>query len=275
MPGNNNMPSQSKKRFYNITKRIRSLVVIFPLLLPATLMAEIGIDYSNLGKKIDLNIPFIDEAGNNVTLGELSGNRPIVLALVYYKCTSICSPFLNGIAKMIDQSPLYFLPGNSYSLVTLSFNHLEDHELAFAKKANYIANLKNPGNINKDEWHFLTSNKSGIEKITKQVGFFFEKDGDAFKHASTLIVISPTGKISRYIRGIKILPIDLMMAVTDAREDKWAPTVKKFVKLCFVKDPEGKGYYFDFLKITGILMLITIFGGIGLLTFLVRKKTTT
>ena len=50
---------------------------------------EIGIDDSFLGQKVDLELSFFDESGQPITLATASEGRPIILALVYYNCTSI------------------------------------------------------------------------------------------------------------------------------------------------------------------------------------------
>ncbi|MCB1171927.1 MAG: SCO family protein [Leptospiraceae bacterium] len=268
---------------------MRSLLQLRPFFLPVlvillgfqALAAEqsqkvaepkIGIDYSVLGTNINMDIPFKNEQGQTVTFRQLSGGKPIVLALVYYRCRSLCSPFLNGVAKMVDISPVYIRPGKEYTLVTLSFDELETPDLARQKKENYLANLRHPETVDASKWHFLTGSRESILQLTQSLGFTFKRVGDEFQHPSSLIVLAPSGKVSRFMRGIQFMPAEVMIAVTDAREDRWAPTIKKIVKFCFVEDQKGRGYYFDFLKVTGVMLLTIIFSVTGLLTLLLKVK---
>lgn len=234
---------------------------------------EIGIDDSFLGKKIPLDLGFIDESGKAITLAEASEGRPIILALVYYNCTSICNPFLNAIVDVINQSPSGFLPGNKYNVIAVSFDPDEDHEIAALKKQSYFNLFEGKQDVPESSFRFLTGDSANIRKLTESVGFNFAPDSTGgFMHASSIIIISPSGIISRYIRGLYFLPVEIMVSVTNAMEGRWAPTIRKIVKFCFVEEPEGRGYYFDFLKVTGVLILLSILITVGVLTSLNRKS---
>src|SRR5665811_1723720 len=95
----------------------------------------------------DRNLSFFDEAGQPITLAEAGEGRPIILALVYYNCTSICNPFLNAIVDVINQSPSAFLPGDKYNVVAISFDPKEDHEIAALKKQSYYNLFKDKTEI--------------------------------------------------------------------------------------------------------------------------------
>lgn len=236
---------------------------------------QIGIDDSFLGQKVDLNLTFRDEVGQPITLAQASEGRPIILALVYYNCTSICNPFLNALVDVINQSPKGFLPGDKYNVIALSFDPNEDHEIASLKKQSYYNLFEGKQDIPESGFRFLTGGSASIRKLTESVGFLYEPDSTGgFMHASSIIVLSPSGIISRYIRGLYFLPVELMVSVTDAMEGRWAPTIRRIVKFCFTEEPEGRGYYFDFLKVTGVLILASILITTLLLSRAVRKRKT-
>jgi len=235
--------------------------------------AEIGIDDSFLGEHVPLDLIFNDEEGNPISLAEAGQGRPIILALVYYNCTSICNPFLNAIVDVINQSPSGFLPGDKYNVVTVSFDPSEDHEIAALKKQSYFNLFEGTKDIPESSFRFLTGDTTSIRKLTESVGFHYTADTTGgFMHASSIIVLSPSGIISRYIRGLYFLPVELMVSVTNAMEGKWAPTIRKIVKFCFVEEPEGRGYYFNFLKVAGVLILGSILITVLVLTRMLRKK---
>lgn len=235
--------------------------------------SKIGIDDSFLGTSIDMDLTFLDETGQPVTLREASEGKPIVLALVYYNCTSICNPFLNAIVDVVNQSPSAFLPGDEYNIVAISFDPSETTELAALKKESYYNqfDLSNP--LTPNAFRFFTSDSASIATLTESVGFHYQEDGmGGYSHASSIIILSPSGVISRYIRGLSFLPVELMVSVTNAMEGKWAPTIRKIVQFCFTEEPEGRGYYFNFLKVTGILILLTIGITVLVLTIMVNRK---
>jgi protein SCO1/2 len=56
-----------------------------------------GID-QNLNHPLPLTDHFRDENGNDVALGNYFGHRPVVMALVYFKCGMLCPQVLHGMA---------------------------------------------------------------------------------------------------------------------------------------------------------------------------------
>lgn len=251
-------------------------VITFGILLLSGLIAEesqIGIDDSFLGQNVDMDLTFYDESGAPITLSEASEGKPIVLALVYYNCTSICNPFLNAIVDVVNNSPQAFLPGDQYNIVAVSFDPEEKHDLAMLKKESYFNMLELEKPISDSSFRFLTGDSANIRTLTESVGFLYDEDGQGgFMHASSIIILSPSGGISRYIRGLSFLPVEIMVSVTNAMEGKWAPTIKKIVKFCFTEEPEGRGYYFNFLKVTGFLIILSILITILVLTVMVNRK---
>lgn len=235
--------------------------------------ATIGIDDSVLGDTVAMDLEFYDEKGEVITLAEASEGKPTVLALVYYNCTSICNPFLNAIVDVVNQSPEAFLPGDKYNIVAVSFDPEEKADLAAEKKESYFNQFERDNPIPAPSFRFLTGDSANIRTLTESVGFLYDEDGQGgFMHASSIIILSPSGVISRYIRGLSFLPVEIMVSVTNAMEGKWAPTIKKIVKFCFAEEPDGRGYYFDFLKVTGVLILLSIITTTLVLTVIVKRK---
>jgi len=257
-------------------KRIFFLSIILSTNLFAVeqdIQPEIGIDDTFLGQTVDLNLSLVDEEGNPITLAEASQGRPIILALVYYNCTSICNPFLNAIVDVINQSPSAFLPGDKYNVVAVSFDPREGPDIAMGKKQSYFNMFEGKTDIPESSFRFLTADSATIRTLTESVGFKYAPDQeDGFMHASSLIILSPSGVISRYIRGLSFLPVEIMVSVTNAMEGKWAPTVKKIVQFCFTEEPQGRGYYFNFLKVTGVIILVSILFTVVTLSVLLKRR---
>jgi len=263
-----------------LSQRYLLVLSILCLLISVNTLAEeevktppkVGIDDSKLGTKLAMDLSFNDEKGRSVTLAQVANGKPLMLALVYYDCKSICNPFLHAIVNFMNNSPKQLLPGEHYNIAAISFNPEDGAKEAQDRMKAHFDMLNPNKKVPPTSWRFLTGSKENIDKLTAAVGFYYVKDGEDFNHPSALIVISPSGIISRYMRGLSFLPLDVMMAVTDASEGKWAPTIKKIVKFCFVKDPAGRGYYFDFLKVVGVIILFTIAVTVTVLSILINRK---
>jgi protein SCO1/2 len=224
----------------------------------------IGID-EKLGQRIPLNLTFSDEQGRRVGLEEFF-RKPVILSLVYYTCPSVCPRIMSGIAQVLGRMQMD--SGESFSVVTVSFDETDVPAAALAKKKNYIKAIGKP--FPDDDWRFLTGDKETIRQLTDAVGFRFQRQGDAFEHPSALIVLSPDGKVTRYLYGLTYLPFDLKMAVAEASAGRIGPTINRVLLFCFTYDPEGRTYVFNLLKVTGLVILF--FAGTFLAAVLLKKK---
>jgi len=142
----------------------------------------------------------------------------------------------------------------------------ENPKIAYEKRGNFLSLINKP--FPKDAWKFLTGDSVAIHTVTEAAGFHFERVGTQFIHTTSVMFISPGGKISRYLypdynkKGeFGILPFDFKMAVLDASEGKVMPTVGKILAFCFSYDPSGKKYVFNLLKVfgAGTLLLVAVF----------------
>lgn len=226
---------------------------------------ELGI-YEHLDEYISDDLTFNDELFEQVNI-KASIDKPTILALVYYECPGICSPLLNGLADAMDKSDINL--GEDYQVYTISFSHTEKPPLALKKKRTYTKLVKHGDTEN--SWKFFTGDSANIYKLLDEVGFKVKKEGDQYIHPAALIVLSPEGKITRYLYGSTyFLPFDLKMAVVEAQKGQSGPTINKVLNYCFSYDPDGKKYVFNITKISGTLILL-IAGGL-LLTLVVKGR---
>lgn len=218
-----------------------------------------------LGKTIPLNLTFQDSSGKTYALKELLV-KPTILTLVYYRCPGICSPLLSGVAEVVSQVDM--TAGKDFQILTISFDPTETPELAKQKKENYLKALGKP--ISPDAWHFMVGSPEVITALMQAVGFHYKRQGKDFVHPGGIIILSPEGKVTRYLLGIDFLPFDLKMAILEAQKGKPGPTISKVLLYCFSYDPEGRGYVFNILKVTGSVTLF--FAGIFILWLVITTK---
>jgi len=222
---------------------------------PSGAAPAVGI-VEHLGETVPLDLEFRDESGRTVRLGDLV-DRPTVLSLVYYSCPGICTPLLTGLAEVLNLMDMR--PGEDYRVITVSFDASDTPKLASEKKRNYL-NLIDRREFPAEAWSFLTGDQESIDAITEAVGFGYEKQGRDFVHAAAIYVLSPKGKIVRYLYGTTFLPLDLKLALTEASQGRVGPTINKILLFCFNYDPDGRKYVLNTTRIAGTAVLLMALG---------------
>ncbi len=231
---------------------------------PAPAPGEVGID-EKLDHRVPLDLVLNDENGRPVTLRSLI-DKPTVLTLNYFRCTGICTPQLNGVADVLNQ--VQAQPGQDFQVLTVSFDPRDTPEIAQQKQLNYLKEVKRP--ISPAAWRFLTGPGDATRALCDSVGFKFKAQGDSFIHAAALMLLSPGGKVTRYIYGVSYQPADLQMAVLEAARGESRPTINQWLQFCFSYDPQGRTYVFSVTKAVGAVTLLLGAGFAALLVF--RRK---
>ena len=235
-----------------------------PAQAPAAPAADVGID-QKLGAQVPLDLVLNDENGKPVTLRSLI-DKPTVLTLNYFSCAGICTPLLNGVVDVVNQVKAQ--PGQDFQVITVSFDPKDTPEIALQKQTNYLKEIKRP--ISPAAWRFLTGSSTATRALCDAVGFRFKAQGDGFIHAGAIMLLSPGGKLTRYIYGVSFQPADLQMAVLEAARGETRPTINQWLQFCFSYDPEGRGYVFSVTRVAATITLLLAAGFAAVLIF--RRK---
>jgi protein SCO1 len=212
---------------------------------------EVGV-FEKLGETIPLDLEFYNENEELVTLGSLI-DKPTVLSFVYFDCPGMCSPLLSGISDVVSKMDMEL--GKEYQVITISFNTNDTPEKARVKKVNFVQNISQE---NRDHWIYLTGEEENISAITEAVGYKYKPMGFDFAHPSLIIVLSPEGKITRYLFGIDFLPFDLKLAVIEAQKGLAMPTINRIIDFCFAYDPVAQSYGLQVTKVVGIISIFIV-----------------
>ncbi|HLT23611.1 MAG TPA: SCO family protein [Ignavibacteria bacterium] len=226
---------------------------------------EVGID-EKLGETMSMDMVFYDEYGKGVTLGEMVDGKPTVISIVYYRCPGLCSPLLTGLVDVVDKVDLE--PGEEFNVITISMDHTEDYHLASEKKKNYLASITRPMDFN--DWRFLTADSINSRRITDAIGWNYKQEGKDFLHGAALTMVSPEGKIVRYLFGTDYNVFDFKMAVLEASEGRIGATIAKVMQICYSYDPEGRSYTLNVTRVSGSIVIFLL--GIFAVVFLVKRK---
>jgi len=227
---------------------------------------QIGIE-ERLGQRIPLDAAFRNEGGREVLLKEVLG-KPIIVSLVYLKCTHTCPLLLGALAEVLGRLDLK--PLKDYSVLTISFDEEDTPDIARDKKKNYLQAINAP--FPETAWRFFTGDRENIKKFTDAVGFTFRREESGFAHPVALIVLSPDGRIVRYLYGRTFLPFDLTMAVTEADKGKIGLSTRGVLLYCFSYDRPGRRYVFNILKVFGTVMIVALVSFFLYLTLIGRRS---
>lgn len=229
---------------------------------------EIGI-VEHLDEMLPDSISLINENGEQVWLLDVI-DKPTIINFVYYRCPGICSPLMEAVAGVMDKSDL--VPGEDYQVLTISFDPTETIDLGVRKKTNYLNLMSNKVDEAKNGWLFFTSDSASIIRATNATGFKYKKTGNDFLHAASLTVVSPEGKITRYLNGMFFLPFEWKMAIIEASKGQSGPTLNKVLRFCYSYDPVGQTYVMNITKISGTLILFFAVVFLLILVFKPKRK---
>ena len=225
-----------------------------PVTKKPVLLKDVRFD-QKLDAQVPAGLPFTDDLGNAVTLGQYFGKRPIVLAMVYFECPMLCSQVLNDLVSALGVLSLN--PGQDFDVVAVSFNPREGAGVAALKKAGYMERFGRPGT--EQGFHFLTGTEAAITQLTDTVGFKYAWDEDIkqYAHAAGVIVLTPDGRVSKYFYGLEYSPRDLRLGLVEASDRKIGTPVDTLLLYCYHYDPTTGKY--------GLVAMRTVQGG-GIVT---------
>ena len=236
---------------------------------PAEQFSYISIE-QRLEAQVPLDLTFVDEGGHQVQLGDFLGDRPAILALVYYECPMLCNLVLDGVEAALDAMSLEV--GKDFDVITVSIDPGETPELAAQKKANHLERLGKEGA--ERGWHFLTGDEVGIERLADAVGFRFTYDPatDLYAHAAGIMVLTPMGQVSRYYYGIDYIPRDVRFGLVEASEGRIGNVVDQLLLLCFAYDPSTGKYGLVIFRTIQFFATLMILGFAAMYTLLYLKS---
>ena len=233
------------------------------------LLNQIRIE-QKLDTQVPLDLPFVDESGREVRLGDYFGKRPVILALVYYECPMLCTQVLNGLVTALGV--MNFEPGREFDVVAVSFNPREGPGLASQKKAAYMERYGRPHTAG--GWHFLTGPEASIAALTDAVGFRYAYD-DAIKqfaHGAAIELLTPKGHISKYFYGIEYSARDIRLGLIEASEERIGTVIDDFLLFCYHYDPATGKYGATVLRMVRLGGIATIVAFLSFLAVNLRRE---
>jgi protein SCO1/2 len=223
-----------------------------------------------LNQQMPLDTQLKDEAGRTVSFGDYFGQKPVVLAFVYYQCPMLCPMTLNGISSALKALP--FRPGKDFELVIVSFDPRDTPETANAKKQAHLSHWK--ASETAAGWHFLTGDEPAIRTLTSAAGFTYQWDETTgqFAHVSGLLTLTPDGRLARYFYGVEYSPKELRLALVESGQGRIGSKVDELLLYCFNYDPATGRYGWAVITLIRIGGLFTVAAVIGFIVTMRRRE---
>ncbi len=216
----------------------------------------------HLDARIPLDLPFVDSSGKKVTLRDVfDGRRPVVLTLNYSSCPMLCSLQLNGLFQGFEK--LNWDIGEKFQLLTVSIDPKESPKRAAQTKKKYLEMYGRPGS--EAGYHFLVGEEKNIRKLASAVGFRYAylPKQEQYAHAAVTMIVTPDGRVSRYLYGVEYAPQTLKLSLLEASEGKIGTPMEQILMFCFHYDATSGRYglaAFNLMRIAAAVTVVLLAG---------------
>jgi protein SCO1/2 len=234
-------------------------------------MKDVGID-----EKPDAQLPmdtrFTDEMGRSVTLRDCIANgKPAILQLGYFGCPMLCDLVSQGMLDSMRTLDLQM--AKDFNVINISFDPRETKNDAYLKKKGFAQRYGRPGPA--EGWHFLVGEKDAVKAVADAVGFKYKwvEESQQFSHAAAIIVLTPDGRVSRYLYGVKFPEQTLRLSLVEASQGKIGSTTDQVLLLCFHYSPTEGRYTLaamGLMRIGGVLTMLVL--GTVLVRLFVKER---
>jgi len=227
--------------------------------------ATVGVGVTQrIGVDLPLDVELRDTRGRLQPLGTwFAGERPVLLTFNYSDCPQLCSLQLNNLVSSLRE--VDYTIGRDYDVVTVSIDPHESPERAALTQERYRGDylrvadaLTNAGRAHTEErraaleseevrdfhWHFLTGEQDAITRVANAAGFAYNLDPQTgeYAHDAVVVVVTPQGRISRYLPGVFYEPKDLELALVSASEGQLGGVVAWLRQTCYRWDPNANSF---------------------------------
>ena len=221
---------------------------------------NIGVD-SMTGDMIPMGLQFRDTDGVLTELGSLfDGKQPVMLSFNYSDCPKLCSTQLKNMTQTLREVKKKFKVNDHFQMISISIDPNEQTVRLRETEDKYIKQYNEPGT--EDGWHFMTGKQAEIKKLADACGFRYRYIARQkyYSHPPVFILISPQGKIVRYIHGLNYKAATIEQALVESAEGKIGSPINwlSYGLGCYVFDETSGQYNFQSMLIMKIGAAITV-----------------
>jgi len=224
--------------------------------------ANVGVD-EHLNSELPMDLWFYNEKAQKVRLGDyFNSGRPVVLQLGYLQCPMLCDQVSRGLVESAKQISLDI--GKDYDFIFVSIDPTDAADEAQIKADNYATAYGRPGSAS--GFHFLVGAEDQIKPLADAVGFRYQPANNGqFAHPAVAMIVTPEGKIARYLYGLTFPPQTLRLSLVEASHEKIGSSIDKILLICLCFDPVTGKYAVmaqNLMRVGGVLTMLILGGAI-------------
>ncbi len=227
--------------------------------------ATVGIGVTQrIGEALPLEAELVNTRGEKVRLGDLfDGERPVLLTFNYSDCPQLCSLQLNSLVSALRD--VEYTIGEGFDVVTVSIDPHESAARAALTQERYRNDYLRASEASEGvarrrtqeradaladvsatdfRWHFLTGDDATLTRVADAAGFAYRLDPltGEYAHDAVVVVLTPTGAISRYLPGVFYEPRDIELALVSASQGELGGVVAWLRQTCYRWDPNASSF---------------------------------
>lgn len=237
--------------------------------VPQEWKGKVGID-QKMDAPVPADLKFKDETGKSVTLGSYLGKKPVMLTMVQFTCTMLCSAQMQAMTSSLCD--LDYTAGKQFEVLTVSIDPRETPAIGQGAKEEQLATYKRPEA--KEGWHFLTGDEANVKALAKAIGYRYFWDGKSnqYVHPDGIVLLTPSGHISRYFMRLEYHPRDLRFGIIEASQGQIGTVLDQVALSCFHYNPVTGKYSFQVMAFLRIMAIGTILGGVAGIGLMLMKE---
>jgi protein SCO1/2 len=208
--------------------------------------------------RVAMDLGFKDETGAGRTLRQLSGGRPLLLVPVQHQCPNICGITLAGLLQAVAGQSLR--PGPDFTIIAFGIDPKEKPRDAADSLGRLLQAFPE---FPRDAIHGLTGNSADVAAVTGALGYRYAWDQqlEQYDHVAAIAVLTPDGRLARWLYGVTPAPEDLKLALTEAGEGEAGHWTDQLLLLCYHYDPVTGRYSNIAWTVLRILAAVILAGG--------------
>ena len=252
-----------------------------------------GLELKNkLGDSVPRDLVFTTSDGKQIKLGDLftgagakpgagigASGKPVLLTMIYYRCPVLCPTMMEKFTDALNDLDLTV--GTDFNVVVVSFDPSDSTPAAAREKTGRLLTYDRPTSDSvRDGWIYLTGQAEHTRALADAIGFPYRylPDANEFSHGPVVFVLTPDGKVSRYLSGLEYPPQlvkDLKFALMDASGGKVGSVFEQLALWCYHWNPEDGSYSLQAMRVMqlgGALTAIALGTTIALLFVHERRR---
>ena len=231
------------------------LVTVFATLLPVPSFASPGEEMKlraaeeAIGRVVG-DYGLVDQDGAGFRFRDYAG-KPLVVSFIYTRCGHICPTITMSLKVAVEEAGAGL--GAKFNVLTMGFDAENDTPEALkAYGRKFTSDFK--------YWKFATADKETLDRMARDIGFYYERTSAGFDHMNMVTIVSKDGKVYKQVYGINfgseevLEPIDFSLL---GIPPETTPGVIDKIKLfCFSYDPITGEYRPDYGMITRLFLIV-------------------